>query len=183
MPQLNTRNISAAATLPCRCSQSKIGGRGHDCAVDARRKPFGEHPVRVLAQAAAGDVRHSLDLALGQECQHRLDIDARRLEQRLAERALAGDAGDLLREVGVPALEDAADQRKAVRMRSAGGEPEQYVAGSDARGRRSHAISRRRRRRIPRDRIRRERMPSGARRFLRRPARIRPARSLAQCRG
>jgi len=87
--------------------------------------------VRVLAQAAAGDVRHPLDVAFGQECQHRLDIDARRLEQRFAQRALAGDAGDLLREIGVRALEDAADQRKAVGMRAAGREPEQDVAGGN----------------------------------------------------
>ena len=86
MPQLNTRCISSSATLPWRCSQSKIGGRVH--AERARRacRPVGQHARHVLEQAAAGDVRHALDRQRVHQRQHRLHVDARRREQRVAER-------------------------------------------------------------------------------------------------
>src|SRR5271155_2935329 len=55
--------------------------------VDARDEPWRQHPVRVFGQPAAGDVRHAFDFHLAQEREHRLDIDARRLEQHFAQRA------------------------------------------------------------------------------------------------
>src|ERR1700694_4624220 len=77
--------------------------------VDARGEPGSEHAVRVLAQAAACDVCHALDLGLRQECQHRLDVDARRREQGFAERRAAGDAFDGAPQIRARGFDDAAD--------------------------------------------------------------------------
>ena len=89
--------------------------------------------MHVLEQAAAGDVRHALDVDARASREHGLHVDARRLEQRVAQRARARDAGERLREIGARDLEDPADQREAVGVRTARREPEQHVAGGDPR--------------------------------------------------
>src|ERR1022692_3968886 len=58
---------------------------GPERGIDARGEPGPEHAVRILGQAAARDVRHSLDFNLRQQREDRLDIDACRLEQCCAE--------------------------------------------------------------------------------------------------
>ena len=132
MPQLNTRCISASATLPARCSQSKIGGTRPGAAVDPRAESIGEHPMRVLDEPAARDVRHALDVELAQERQHGLHVDARRLEQRVAERAVGRQPGHGRAQVRARNLEDLRTSEKPFECGPARREAEEHVAGSDA---------------------------------------------------
>ena len=89
--------------------------------------------MRVLEESAAGDVRHAPDVDLLHQREDGLHVDARRLEERVAQRRRFGSAAKRLAEVGFRDLEDPADQRKPVRVRPARREPEEGVAGPDAR--------------------------------------------------
>ena len=86
--------------------------------MDERLCALGKNTRDIPGDTAAGDVREALHPDGLKELQHRLDIDARRLEQI-----------ELARRRG--ALQDLADQRIAVGMRAARGEPEQRVSGDD----------------------------------------------------
>jgi hypothetical protein len=79
-----------------------------------------QHARHVADQPAAGDVRQSLYRHGSHQLEHRLDVDAGRLHQRV------GEAG-----IRLVLAEDAADQRVAVRMRAARGKPQQRVARHD----------------------------------------------------
>ena len=87
MPQLNTRSISASATLPCSWSQAKSGGavqlprsmRARELS-GRTRGTFSTRPPPVMC------ARPLTGIAL-QELQHGFHVDARRLEQHLAQRA------------------------------------------------------------------------------------------------
>ena len=62
--------------------------RRYGVEIEIRAEPFRQNARNVVRKAAAGDVGERLDGAGGaQRRQHRLDVDARRLEQRLAEAA------------------------------------------------------------------------------------------------
>ena len=67
--------------------------------------------------------------------EHRLHIDARRLEQRLAEAAAGRERRRRRPTTSPEMLDDPAHQREAVRMHAGGGEAEQHVARRDVVGR------------------------------------------------
>ena len=56
-------------------------------AVELSRQAVGQYARHIFQQAAAGDVRQALDLDLLHQRQHRLHVDARGREDRLAQRA------------------------------------------------------------------------------------------------
>src|SRR5262249_34328733 len=67
--------------------------------VDAGGEMLRKHTVRVLDEPAAGDVRHPLHLDFGEQLEHRLHVDSRRLEQCRTER-LRLVLSNALREIG-----------------------------------------------------------------------------------
>ncbi len=87
----------------------------------------GQDPGHVLEEPAAGDMRDALDGNLLQQRQHRLHVDARGLQQHLAQRAPV----ERLVELGSGDGEDLANQREAIGVRAARGEPDDGVARSD----------------------------------------------------
>ena len=97
--------------------------------------PGGQHPRDVLEQAAAGDVRHALDRhRRACSAQHRLHVDARRREQRVAERGRAVEWARRGRRRVASTMRRISE--KPLRVRPARREAEHDVAGGDARGRR-----------------------------------------------
>jgi hypothetical protein len=101
--------------------------------IDARGDVVGKHPMHVLQQAAARDVRHALDIDTLHRRQHRLHVNPRGLEQRCAERARTHIARQRRAQFGTGYLEYLSDQRKAVRVRPARRKPEENVARGDLR--------------------------------------------------
>ena len=87
-PMLKVRRISSGATPPPRASSSKIGGIGQlpsrSCSLS--RAPSGSMRGGLSTRPAAGDVGGpAQQVGVGQRAQ-RADVDARRAQQRLAER-------------------------------------------------------------------------------------------------
>ena len=118
MPQLNTRCISSSATLPCRCSQSKIGGRGQRARSRRACRPSGSMRGTFSTQAAAGDVRHALDRQ--RRASARAPASRRCASARAARRAeRASPSNGASRGRRRACVDDAADQREAVRVRAA----------------------------------------------------------------
>ena len=132
MPQLNTRSISCSATLPSAAASRTAAGAARRCGRAPPTVCAGKHARHIFQQPAAGDVREAFDVQLAHQSEQRLHVDARGREQRFAERAPM----EIGRQVGARSFQNAADQRIAVRVRAARGEPEHGVAGGDARCRR-----------------------------------------------
>jgi hypothetical protein len=105
----------------------QVPGRG----VDLDRHVVRNDARHVFHEAAAGDMRHGLGETGTAKRERAAHIDARRRQQRLGEAAFRREGRG-----GVPGKpgirDDAADQRKSVRMHARGREAEHDVAGGDA---------------------------------------------------
>jgi len=95
---------------------------------DRRFHGLGQDARQVFHQAAPRDMRHALQRHLPHQREQRLHVDARGLEHHSPKRP----AVKIRTEIGLRPLEDLADERVAVGMRAARGEPEHRVAGPDA---------------------------------------------------
>ena len=119
-----------------RCSQSKIGGRGHVDAVEPRLHAVRQHARHVLDEAAAGDVRHALDaqrLASARAPASRRCASARAARRRAWPSSARRTACARSRR---SRRRRCADQRKAVRMRAARREADARRRPARSRGRR-----------------------------------------------
>ncbi|GAB5376861.1 MAG: hypothetical protein AcusKO_33230 [Acuticoccus sp.] len=102
-------------------------------ALDLGGEPVGQHARHVAGDAAAGDVSQRLDgRALGlQRRQHGAHIDARRLEERAADRARAKGGAIVEPAVGG----ELAHQREAVGVDAGARQRQEHVAGRERRSR------------------------------------------------
>ena len=128
-PQLKVRSMSSVGTRPTSRSQRNTPAPA-TAGIEARAHAVGQAARHVAGQAAAGDVGQALDRAGGADRrQQRLDVDARRFEQRLTQRSRGERSGGVVAEAA--ALHDAAHQRIAVGMRAARCQPQHHVARRD----------------------------------------------------
>src|SRR5262245_41475079 len=113
--------------------QREEGGAGPGGRVDACPHALRQHARHVADEAPAGDVDEALQVEVAAQVQDRLDVDARRREQRAAERGvelvvLAAQVELARLHAGV---DDLAHERVAVAVDAARGEPEDRVALAD----------------------------------------------------
>src|SRR5882724_2841409 len=120
-PHFTLRNIAFAlqpvehgGQLPCR-------------AVERDAEPIWHDANDIFLQAAAGDVRHAVDLLLREQLQDRLDINRGRRKQSIGE--LQASKIQIVWIAGTG--EDLADQRIAVGMRPRSSKADDSVAGVD----------------------------------------------------
>ncbi|OSS52322.1 hypothetical protein B5807_02367 [Epicoccum nigrum] len=95
--------------------------------VQLGRERLGQHAGDVLAQAAARDVRHTLEQVLAHGGEQRLDVDPRRCEERGAD-VLFRAPGRGVVEAQAAALDNLADEREAIRVHAAGRHAQEDVA-------------------------------------------------------
>ncbi len=105
--------------------------QGPAVGIDHRMGIVGQHARDVFEQAAAGDVGQRANFPFADQRKEALHIDARRFEQDIAQQPLLVEQGGAI-EFPAVAIDQLADQRKAVGMDARAGEPEDDVARLDA---------------------------------------------------
>ena len=118
----------AVCNLPLALQPVKNRRTRPGLATDDRANAIGQNAGNIFHQTSAGDVRHAFDRHTLQYRQDRLAIDARRLQQRLRERAAAKIAAV----IGAAYLDDAPHQRIAVGVRSARCQAEYHITRDDS---------------------------------------------------
>ena len=89
-PMLKVRSRSRRSTRPRSPISPNTGCGVHGRAIDVDRDMLGQHPGQVGREPASGHVTDGVDVDRGCECQAVAGIDARRLEQFLADRTAEG---------------------------------------------------------------------------------------------
>ena len=132
-PMLNVRNISGSLDA-ARLRQLLENVRYSPAAdIDQRVERRRQRAIEIAGKAAAGDVRHRVDGAVGQHRSQRREVRAMDRQQHVRRRAIV--ARKAIRNAEVhPLGDDAPGERKTIRVESAALETDQHVAVPHATG-------------------------------------------------
>src|SRR3954449_8865373 len=103
------------------------GGELPSACVDRGVTSFRENSRKIFEQAAAGDVRKSLDAPRLHQRQERADVNSGRFKQDIAQAAVA----EALGQIPLVLLCDAPNQAEAIAVDAGAGEAEDDVARCD----------------------------------------------------